>query len=423
MSNALTGLKHGHAPERPRQTAALFQPAPSTPASADARFAATARGMYDELKVEVPRHMPGPDRFGEPAPALRRFDNLHFVHGGFLAGKAGLGPINANLIGARTIATQAPMDRIPSSMAAFASVLIDHKVGLILDLTSRQEQERRRLHYREGGSYRTDRGMEAGILAGPDNEAAHIASSATQRVMHVHLEHADGRTAGEQTLVHLNVPIADMKGTDLETLHKVTAEMRDWRIRHPDQALMVHCLAGVGRTGMLIVAERLLNLHDHGRLTGAKLADLVKAEVLFARSQRSDVMVQTPEQMHTLLAYGHHLLGLPKSPGARVPANYPELAPGRERPATYVNVNPADFRASVYAREKDEPEKPEAPEEPEEPPRGDLSERRPLQRRAAMRLRPPEQAAARASEAAGPSLPREGTVYQNHPRPAGRADR
>ena len=80
---------------------------------------------------------------------------------------------------------------------------------------------------------------------------------------------------------------------------------------------------------MLVTAERLLNLHDQGRLEPEHLDDIVKDEIRSVRGQRSEKMVQKPAQIRTLLECARLL---------------------QERPSAAADGHSA--RASVFAKER-----------------------------------------------------------------------
>ncbi len=74
--------------------------------------------------------------------------------------------------------------------------------------------------------------------------------------------------------------------------------------QHP----VVHCRAGVGRTGTATAAAIMRHHHEHGRLTEENAVDLITQTVLQLREQRGPVTVQTPGQWELLTRYTEWLL-------------------------------------------------------------------------------------------------------------------
>lgn len=322
-------------------------------------FAQAGATMFQELRERTPECMPDASAFGVPPKNLRRYKELQYVHAEFLSAQAPIGGdarINANLVSPGTIAMLAPQDKDPQYMVALAGVLRDHKVGLMIDLTTATDQQQKKLNYRDGGEFTTPTGASAIFKAGRLYAAEEISAGAEDRSMEVELKLPGGRSHGKAQLAYLNCPITDHHGIDPDNLHQIACHMRDWRATHPGQSLSINCSAGVGRTGMVEIAERMLNLHDHGVLTPANSAELVQREILALRRARSDVMVQTGPQVAALLELNDKLLRTTRKPSATgaPPPNFPDVASGAQRPSLQRQSDSRNFRHSQFSGDDEE---------------------------------------------------------------------
>ena len=78
----------------------------------------------------------------------------------------------------------------------------------------------------------------------------------------------------------------------------------------PDMYCMVHCMAGLGRTGTLIILKQMEKAADNGTLTSTNLVSFIAQAISDGRAMRNDGrFVQTPEQVQSLLDYGMQITG------------------------------------------------------------------------------------------------------------------
>lgn len=82
-----------------------------------------------------------------------------------------------------------------------------------------------------------------------------------------------------------------------------------------DSSLIIHCRAGVGRTGTVTVALALRNLHENAELKGmvdnSGLSDTIDHLITIGRQQRGALFVSSLEQYILLHKYAEHLLKQP----------------------------------------------------------------------------------------------------------------
>jgi protein tyrosine phosphatase len=322
-------------PRIDRQPTAAAHVATSPTVAPTDSSAQRAKQIFHELKEQTANIMPGESEGFGPAPqTIQRYKDLKFTPD-FLSTPRDIGSekrINGHLVTPWTIAMQAPISVGPSAqqyMVAMTAVLLDQKVGMLVDLTNDADKRNRRITYCEqSGNFVSDNGATAQITPRDPRFSRKVgAIQASERPLELCL--AESNSQSKTFINYLNVPMTDHQGTDAESLHELAEIVRNFRVEHPDQAVSFHCSAGVGRTGMAIVAERLLNLADRDCLSHANLDAVLTSQVLELRASRSDVMVQNDSQMVALRELGLRLIGQNERerPGHRVaPApNFPEL--------------------------------------------------------------------------------------------------
>lgn len=92
----------------------------------------------------------------------------------------------------------------------------------------------------------------------------------------------------------------DYNGTGLESLNKLV-EIIDGKMES-GKTPIVHCRAGIGRTGTLISVLTLRNLQKQGRITDKNVNETVKNVILTGRKCRGPAFVQSKSQFETVKA-------------------------------------------------------------------------------------------------------------------------
>ncbi|WP_165767218.1 protein-tyrosine phosphatase family protein [Parendozoicomonas haliclonae] len=96
------------------------------------------------------------------------------------------------------------------------------------------------------------------------------------------------------------------KGLPPEQLHHLVIQMNQLAC-NTDSKGIIHCHYGIGRTGVLIVAAALSQLHQQQLLSAIELPAILSELIRQARRQRSSWFIETPEQYKALYRYGEWL--------------------------------------------------------------------------------------------------------------------
>lgn len=186
------------------------------------------------------------------------------------------------------IASQAPMRGENSSL--FANLLVQEKPSLIVNLTN--ENDPKLVDYFSSGLKEMKGGAKFEGHAG-NGFFSQLDVMAT--------------SGDTYSLTVARAPLQDKKGADIENLHAAVVKVSDWMDENGG-LLLVHCLAGVGRTGMFLEALQTYKLFKAGQLTPENYAAQVLSGAATLRTERSEFMIQKPEQLQTNLNYAKELV-------------------------------------------------------------------------------------------------------------------
>lgn len=184
----------------------------------------------------------------------------------------------------------------PFQRGRFLECIYEQNVGVIYDLTNVNDPiDDAQMYYspnqtRDGDPFT----IEAGRSQGINNEIQHY------KIKDTH----NGQT-GEFTRVNY-YKWPDHGVAPLPHLIELTAEFNEavHTTSTKNHQTLLHCRAGVGRSGTLAVASALLDLHrKNGSVSETNLVDII----VEGRMQRGPLFVQTPAQLELLVQYVGYL--------------------------------------------------------------------------------------------------------------------
>jgi protein tyrosine phosphatase len=125
-------------------------------------------------------------------------------------------------------------------------------------------------------------------------------------------ENGEGKSQAEQ--IEFTIPRLhyqgwnDTQGISEEALRQIIDIIKFYQQKDPSRPVLVHCSAGVGRTGTLIVACALNSLIDQKKINSSNLEGHIRRLILEGRPQRNHFFVQTQKQLETLWKWGWQAL-------------------------------------------------------------------------------------------------------------------
>lgn len=202
--------------------------------------------------------------------------------------------LHANVVGEgisdrRFIASQAP-----NGSESFWGVVAEHDAGII-DLTTKKDAETVFPYYpiNEGETEECD-DINVKALNGRDD-------STVSKMFEYEVVNSQ---TGKTTLVkrYHCTEWLDFSAGSLEMIDKLVSLLKTEPFQGPNT--VIHCRAGIGRTGTLITSAILEEKISKGEVTEANLENTVLDIVVALRSQRGSGCVQTQEQLDCIIAYG-----------------------------------------------------------------------------------------------------------------------
>jgi protein tyrosine phosphatase len=88
--------------------------------------------------------------------------------------------------------------------------------------------------------------------------------------------------------------------TQLKELNLLIEYIKKAKETHPDKRVLVHCRAGVGRTGTIIICAVIKQMILNGQITPANFKSKLQELILKGREQRGTGFVQTSAQLQTI---------------------------------------------------------------------------------------------------------------------------
>ncbi len=139
----------------------------------------------------------------------------------------------------------------------------------------------------------------------------------------------EGAAGKPKEVVRIHYPSwVDHAGIGKENLHKIAylraLEKEYFKSAPNSLAPLVHCRAGVGRSGTYVTASAILDLNDEKLLTEENSIGIISKLILEGRRQRGPAFVQSQAQLKTLLDLTGMLLGKEEDPDLEIEPSQPE---------------------------------------------------------------------------------------------------
>ncbi len=253
------------------------------------------------------------------------------------AGGGNMLPIHANHLDDRTIAAQGPMTHEANSDAipAFFATVLDQDVANIVNLTN--EADGRGSRNPLAVQYWPSAGETVvHVLSG--GRSIEVTNNGTQQgpgysIVNLTVDDLTGR-GPQQVNVYQFTGWPDHGVPRGPELDQFMAFVNLFDRQAGDDKTMVHCKAGVGRTGTFIVLRQLLGGIRAGQITRNNLLERIRDFVWEGRVARGPAFVQSVPQMVMLIEQGLAELDRQGQSGARAPgAQGPAGGPDAQGPA------------------------------------------------------------------------------------------